>query len=221
MQIYNKLIEMKKQRALQEQEYKNELAKMDEEIVAYTRQVGKYSKFKEEIKEVLTKLMTTYEGEEYIYLPVSHTFIAEIRDGQFRQVTNRPLIIVAADQAKESYNEDLVPLLMDGKAIILQGTYYEGSPIYFYIDYDQTISFNGDIRVPYVRNFIDMVIDYRIENNLENIDRATLEALLTKFLVENEQAIKEYKEKKQAAHDSLLNTDQPKTLKKERKDSIQ
>lgn len=214
MQIYEKINNMKKWKQARIEMVEAEMAEYDENISEYARNVAKFSKFNgEDIKEILAKLMWTYEGEEYVPMQVSYTFSRyfEINGGYFQQYTNKPLIVVAEKQACESYDDnsnDLMPLIIDGKAIVLADIYYEGSSIFFYSSCGQGITFHGDIRVPYVRTFIDMVINYRIKNNLENIDRWMLEELLADFLIENKKAIAEYKISKRSSLEKPASTEE-------------
>lgn len=203
MQIYDRIIKMKEAKQASIATFEAEMAAYDGRIEAYAKNASKFSKFDEgSIKRVLAKLMSTYEEEEYVPMQVTYNFTRyfEIHGGYIQQYINKPLIVVAKSNASESYDDDsdnsLISLLMGGKAIILADIYYEGCSIYFYSSCGQDLDFHGDIRVSYVRDFIDMVIEYRMNNGLENIDEVTLEALLADFLKKNGETLDEYKNNK-------------------------
>ncbi len=206
MQIYDRIRKMKEAKQASIETFDAEMRAYDERIRNYAQKAVFFSKFNDEsIKKVLTRLMSTYEGEPYVSMKVTYNFTRyfDIHGGYFQNYTNKPLIIVAKSQARESYDDDtpnsLVSLLMNGCAIILADVYYPGSVIQFYTSAEQDVNHLGDIRVPYVREFIDMVINYRIENNLEHIDEAILENLLADFIKKHEQEIAEHKKNKGAS----------------------
>lgn len=193
----------------------NDLDNKINEIYNQCKLIEKYSTFNvKDIGKILASLMSIYEAENYLVKTISYKIkgalfndiMLIINEKKFEQLTakneiqeSQINIIVKngfALKLLEDFSENQFP-----KKISI----YEADPMG---RVNQNVNFRS---FTYVKNFIEYVINYRIENNLENISFEDLEMLRNQFIKCNLEQIKEYHdyldEKKRAEFETSLQHD--------------
>lgn len=189
----NKGIEREKERQLEE--FKKELdlkyqdkikfnqEKIDEiskEELKYCKIVEYYSLFNaENISDILINLINVFSGKEFIC-----TTIPVYKDSKL-QISKPVKILINKEYVKHYFLvKNIVDLINQGKAIILdENQNISGILFYRYNQEKNTINPNINLeKFPYLKEFIDSVISYRIERNVIKISSDMLETLKLKFI---------------------------------------
>lgn len=160
------------------------LKECNEAIQEHYKLIEKYSIFDEqEISKIFQELITIFEGEDYIRQTNT------VCSSQYSYRYNYANIIINKDEANDSLvysKEDLNILAKQGKALIIKynSSKKENSSIKFY-----ELNKKGDLKqlfkfgkFKYLKDFIDLVISYRIDNDIENISEDELQLLMKEFI---------------------------------------
>lgn len=168
--------------------YKSRLAKLDE----FGKTIEKYSTFYiKDMGPIIADLFTLYNGEIYEY-DFDHNCL---------DIYNCYIIVPSNKRKKVN----LISFI--GEKFIDPGckkiTYYE------YSDYYRTFFSDNLIKYyPYLKLFINYVIEYRFNNKIENIDNHHLEKCLHDFVVLHKEEIEEIqnkvKEEQKGEYDATL-----------------
>lgn len=165
--------------------------------------VEKYSFFDvDRIGKILSQLITIFEGEKFIYQ--STNLYPNIKRDQVDSCINGKYtnVIVLNSLSKPYYNERyLNSLVKNGNAIVLfKGEHprFKKYDIKFYqANLDTTHRINQCIgfgKLAYVKDFIDYVINFKIENNIEDISFEQLDKLKDTFICMYLEQIKKWHE---------------------------
>ena len=170
------------------------------EILNNKKTIQKFSTFNlDSIGKIIAKLISTIELEEYKYINCTHdTYYFEsgpYGKDSFKTINDCNLVVLKKNKSnyyrdRDDSHDEISSLCFKKKAYLL----YEGRekvnktvlPI-------ETINPN---RIDYVDEFLNELIDYKIDNEIENISKEQLEILLNKFLYKKSKLILENKERK-------------------------
>lgn len=174
-----------------------ELARHYENIDSYCQMVASYSVFSgREIGNILACLVRNFEGFNYIYQNTAFGKKESQQlafDSEETTIDTRLRMIVAEEEKSHFYsNENVDRLVESNKAIVLSTT--KDSEIPFYKVHMGSHSLNLCVKFgkfTYLKEFIDEVISYRIENKLESISYDMLEAMAIDFIVSHLDNIEE------------------------------
>lgn len=160
------------------------LKECNKTIQEYYKLIEKYSNFDEqEISKIFQELITIFEGEDYIYQK------NVICSSQYSYRYNYANIIINKDDANNTLTyskEELNILAKQGKAAIIKynSSKKETSSIKFY-----ELNKKGDLKqlfkfgkFKYLKEFINLVICYKIDNNIDNISIEELHKLMINFI---------------------------------------
>lgn len=159
----------------------------------------KYSTFDYKmIGSVIAELMSIVEGEEYSYQEAVHeTYCREatVFGSESFPVKTRVLMSVKSNYKETHFhdyddeNNEVNRLVRDGHALVLaEEKHFSKNTINFngifatHVDYD---------KFPYVKEFINSVVQYRYEFNLDEISKKDLLSLMNKFILSKKELIKE------------------------------
>lgn len=187
--IYEKLKDYKYQ----------ELRKNNDKINSYCQKIEVYSIFNaNEIGNIIANLMITFEGENYVYQDTyyelekekTHTLRTEVN-----RIKSHIKIIVKQGNKSDLYTaHDINSLLKNKKIIILNSTDTQEDEIQFYRantgnhSIEQCVRFG---RFNYVKEFIDELISYKIENKLKSISYEEVEDIKVDFIASRINQIEE------------------------------
>lgn len=162
----------------------NEREKQDEkttrEVTDFARKIQKYSTFKKkEILDILTELVTLYYGEEYA-------------SGKFEVECINTLLIypcrLKGKVSKKRWNE----LINYGEVISLEEIEYDENLV-FYCWTDayvgemepnvEVFSNKGLEKIPFLQEFIEYVLLYRLQNDVKEISVLELKKLQQQFVI--------------------------------------
>lgn len=174
--------------------------KNNNEILNNKKTIQKYSTFNLNIiGKIIAKLISTIELEEYKYIKCTHdTYYFE--SGPYGKdsfpTTNECFLVVSNGndlmyyKDRDDNNNIINNLCINKKAYLL----YEGekSSTSTILPMERYNLNNLD----YVNEFINYVIDYRVDNDIEKISYSQLEVLLTNFLYKKSKLILDNKERK-------------------------
>lgn len=164
---------------LSKNKYK-ELEEHNDRIDAYCQLLESYSYFDERtIGNTIASLMRVFEGVNFIYQD-TYYFTKKIQqlafDSEETNIRKHPRIIVEAEYRDEPYSDDrtsLNSLVKNGKALVLvddADTLGKGVAFYYANteshSLEQTVKFG---KFSYVKEFIDILISYKMENKLKSI----------------------------------------------------
>lgn len=164
-------------------------------------QIDKYSTFnKNMIGKILSKLMTIIEGKEYVFINAKHkTFERECTvfgSEIFETEKFIDLIIekkyssdyyIDFDETKNSVNN----LVLKNRGILLNSSDYHISKMKFYNVRNNMYSTIDYKLFTYVKEYIDLIIDYRYKNEIEIVDKELLLKLLYEFVSAKKDLISE------------------------------
>ncbi len=166
--------------------------------------IEKYSTFnKKTLGQVLAELTSTYKQEEYI--SYSATIMYYIMYNNSLPLNG--LMITPTYDKREEFSDMYIEDHND--RLIALANYYKTTN--YYKSYGETIKiyeadepallhtnivYNNDINNPknviFIKEFIDYVINYRIENNIDDISLEELEKLKDEFINNHQVEIEEY-----------------------------
>lgn len=168
-----------------------DLGKKTTDIYNYCKLIEKYSTMDSDIFYVITELISLFEGEPYVLERIDYhkdkSTPSEVWDTFMIMSQNTFNNIKNPKYVRERYFNHL---LKNGLAI----TIIEEWGGYFLPDYftfykadsmgrlNQNISFKG---FPYIKEFIDYIINYRIENNIEELLEEDMQKLKDEFILLN------------------------------------
>ena len=166
--------------------------------------VEKYSSFDvDRIGRILSQLITIFEGEKFIYQSASYYPNVKYYNEDAVIDSRHVNIIVLNELAQPNWYEEryLNSLVKNGNAIILFKGEHPRSNKYnikFYqADVDNIHRINQCIafgKLAYVKDFIDYVINFKIENNIEDISFEQLNKLKDTFICMYLEQIKKWHE---------------------------
>lgn len=162
------------------------------QIKIYSERIMEFSTFNSAvIGKILAYLMTVYEGEEYCYQEtIHHTTKTEncIFDRITYDIDKKIKIIIKLDEKRYEYfkYENLYEKVVEGLMIILeQNENRLSDDIIFKIVDSQKNGITDNVNYGefgYVREFINYLIDFRINNDKFNISEKEINELLKVFL---------------------------------------
>lgn len=183
--------------------------KCNEDIQIQYKKIEDYSTFNEyEISKVFRDLITIFEGEEYIY----QSDVSCFSERNYRYHNNPNIIIVnnESDNFLRYSKEELDFLVKKGKALIVnQNSSKRDNPkIKFY-----ELNKKGDLKqlfhfkkFSYLRDYLNIVIAYKIDNKLENISKEELYKLMIQFINLHLSEIEENYKKREAEERQEMET---------------
>ena len=182
------------------------LAALEEETIFFDNQkklLDCYSTFDAEmIGNIISQLMSINEEKKFSYQTANHkTYVYEstiLGMGVFN-VTKKLNMIVNENEKQVNYsdlnkNDNTVQKLVnDGDALVLSNNKYSyDKKIKFYTFNDGALINLVDFsKFPYIKEFIDIVIQYRYENKLENISEKELLNMMKQFILNKNKTIDE------------------------------
>lgn len=196
-----KVEEIKKITKSIEEKYSGKIEKYNEEfknsvsnIHEYCKLIEKYSTFNSiYIAYILAELISVFEGKKYIISEMSY----HPEKGSPAQVQD--ILVIIEEKNLEKINainhiseRYFYHLIKTKKIILVDSKYslYMPETIKFYKFETGTINQNISLRgYTYLKDYIDMVINYRIENNKSEITDEELEKLKNQFILYNKEKI--------------------------------
>ncbi len=161
----------------------------------HTKKLQSFSTFDNRIiGNILEKLVSVFEGEEYCY---QETFFKTKKpefylfDKDEPEINKKVRIIINSDCQKNNYDHkfnNLNFLVDNDKAIILEEDDDSLEPQISFNHYFENNNIDNEIKSDkfnYVKEFIEKVINFKIDNNLKNIKEKELNILLKEFLMKN------------------------------------
>ena len=143
----------------------NNLKQLKNDIEALNIQIEAYSIYnKKDIAEILTKLMSSFEGTKYNY-----KFLYDIDEKE-------KCVIIPINGNKYS-----TKLTLPDNNLNNSQSYKKNSNDSFLLP-PSGYSKDKTIKIKYVQEFIDFVFNYRNENNITEIEKQTLNELLDEYL---------------------------------------
>ena len=154
-----------------------------------------YSTFDiDSIGEIIAFIISSVENEEYIFQRAIHaTYLWHNYvgyDGEYEKNNNKICIIIKKGLRQDCYLDknlmsNCIKKIMKQERVILldeSSSRYDNYKVTFY---NSIINTNNNIDLssfPYIKDFIDYVIQYRYENNLIKIDSRRLNYLAISFI---------------------------------------
>lgn len=190
--------ELKETRRLIEEKYSNlkqkpfsDLDRKTTELYNYCKLIEKYSTMDSKIFHIITELISIFEGENYVLERINYH-----KDKSTPSAVWETFLIIPKSIFKNIKNPNYVReqyfnhLLKNGLAIKIVeewSSFYLPDYFSFYkVDstgrLEQQINFKG---FPYLKQFIDYIINYRIENNIEELSEEEMQTLKDKFILLN------------------------------------
>lgn len=166
----------------------------DDDICDYCLTVEKYSTFKGSlICDILQKLMTIYEGKDFIARKISYQINGTLfYDGVFILEKEKYKNLKSKSTIKKT---DIVELLKNNYGIRLMEDFSLKNQVMipFYCknatnNICQSINFGS---FDYLKRFIYGVVNYRLENKKDEITPEELEILMNEFIYNNKEEIQE------------------------------
>lgn len=176
-----------------------DLDKINERIDIFCKEIENYSAFKlEDLGKKLAELITIFEGEKYVYQKTHVMY----NDDTFDSLD----VIVLNNLKKYNYKSRyFYSLIKKGNAIDLQDSNVYINYVLFYEadTYLHRIKQNTKFgKLSYVKEFIDLLISYKIENKIEDLSKEQLQEFFYEFVKaridkinEKYQILKEYEQK--------------------------
>ena len=168
---------------------------INETIKKYNQILQTYSTFDiDSIGEIIAFIISSVENEEYIFQRAFHaTYLWHNYvgyDGEYEKNNNKICIIIKKDLRQDCYLDknlmsNCIKKIMKQERVILldeSSSRYDNYKVTFY---NSIIITNNNIDLssfPYIKDFIDYVIQYRYENNLIKIDFRQLNYLAISFI---------------------------------------
>lgn len=184
-----KLIE-EKYSSLKEKSF-SDLGRKTTEVYNYCKLIEKYSTMDSDIFHVITELISIFEGEPYVLERLNYhkdksspsqvweTFMI-MPESIFKSIKNPQYV-------KERYFHHLLKNGLAIKIVEEWSGYYLPNDFTFYEAdsmgrLNQKINFKG---FPYVKQFIDYIINYRMENSVEELSEEDMQKLKNDFILLN------------------------------------
>ena len=181
----------------------NEIEECEQRIDEYCKKIEEYSTFDDQvIGEVLSSIISAFEKKAYFYQDACYYtsqteyYLFEKRE---YDVCKQVKIIVAESERHTQYDDEylgarsLNRLADRGLALILDE---DIDPLSNKITFYRSNAINHNLipkvnfeKFPYIKDFVDYVISYRMENNLKEISKEELDKIKVKFLIFNEEEI--------------------------------
>ena len=191
----------------------------DEKFNHHVRIIEKYSSFDMRVLgPILASIVSIFEGHQFVYQDI--TLPGKKDNNDYYNNTNYLMIFDSYLRQANYFVEDIASLTANNEAFIIKKKYFSSRiketskstfeyEEKFYDAINYYIKGEGDVRpllkneqFPYLKEFMDYVIDYKIINKIENIKEETLLALRKDFirshLKEINQKVKEYDQLKKA-----------------------
>ncbi len=160
--------------------------------------IEQYSKFNlKDISNILASLISTYESESFIVIDLSYKIKGALFNDALFIINMKKLEYLTSKV--EIKNKHINSLIKNGFIVKLVTSFSKSqfpTEISFYTA-DSKGGINQNVNFgcfEYAKYFIDYLINYRIENNLNEISFSELEMLKNKFICCNLNQIKEYHE---------------------------
>lgn len=181
---------------------KNTHKHLKDELQNQEKLIKSYSTFDSEmIGNIIAQLVSIFEGEVYSFQKATHeTYKYESTPygSESFRTTKKMLMIVQGNNKYSSYydynenNNVILRLIAAGQGFVLSESEF---------DYDKKITFFKSTtenflvmnchKFPYVKDFINLVIQYRYENHLENITKNELLNIFNQFILSKQEIIEE------------------------------
>lgn len=164
----------------------------------------KYSTFNSGmIGNVLAKLVSLVEGEDYSYNEAIHNtykFECTVFGMDSSKVQNKLLMIVKDNYKKNYYDDydensnEIFKLVKAGNSFVLleNEDYFDKKmkSITFYTFKDGILKFLIELnKFSYIKEYIDLVLEYRFKNMIDNISEKELLGLMSKFILSKKEMI--------------------------------
>lgn len=161
------------------------------------RVIEKYSNFDMRVLgSILASIVSVFEGHQFVYQDVTITGAKDVNN--YYSNTNYLMLVDEKLWQEKSREEDIATLPKE--SFIIKKTMFSSrtkQPTKSSFEYEENfyeivnyyVNGNGDVRsllkkeqFPYLKDFMDYVITYRMQNKLENIKEETLLALRKEFI---------------------------------------
>ena len=177
-------------------EFYHNLDNINSEIYNHCKIYEKYSKFNlEDISNILASLMSIYERENFLVRYLSYQVDGALFNDVLLIIKQKKYDSISSNlQIQERYINSLIKnrfaiRIIDGfskSKFPTEISFYEADSMG---RINQKVNFRN---FAYVQNFIEYVINYRIENGLDEISFDILEMLKNNFIYCNLEEIKDY-----------------------------
>lgn len=174
---------------------------LKEEIHDYCKLLEDYSTFDSNmIGHVISKLVSFVEGEKYCYQEATHnTYTYEstaFGSESFR--ANKKLLLIIKEDSRQGYyhdydakNDEVYRLSQRGEAFVLAKSDYDyKKKIRFYKADGGFVNCLIDFgRFSYVKTFIDLLVQHRFQNHLDQISEKELVRIMNEFVLGEKEMI--------------------------------
>jgi len=188
----------------------NNIASIKEELNNFDELLIKYSTFNLDlIGKALQQLISITESEEYLYKQVNHTFkkrVHGVMDSWDEDVKTIVNIIIKKNKILDNYESTnqtkskTDELIETGDALLLSEQDIEvkkEKQITFYTLTDGLIEPKVNFgKFDYIKDFIDNIIQYRFQNNMDKINEKDILNFMKKYILDNKDKILEKQNKK-------------------------
>ena len=162
------ITKLKKERQIIIDNKKDNCERKWQDINKYYQLIEKYASFNPSyILPIFTQIMSTFELKEYIYKIINY------KEGKVRK--EKKYIIL-----DKSDNKEILDLGSNKLINFYSYNYMYGFQKNYNLEY-----------FPYLEEYINMVINYKIENKIIDISYDTLEDLMVKFILDKEKRVKQ------------------------------
>ena len=178
---------------------KDKIKESEKKVKEYINQLQLFSTFDSKtIGNILQELISLFELEEYCYQETTFKTIKHYDpffNREAEEIDTNIKMIVKKDSQKNKYEcyNDLDYLVNNDQAIILNKKENKVTPkITFYSSNKINTNIEDNVqygKFNYVKIFMDMVINFRANNNLNEINERELKTLLSDFLIKNKDLI--------------------------------
>ena len=181
--------------------YENKLKETVEEIHNYCKKIEDFSTFnRNDVSYILADLVSIFEGKKYVVSQMSYhpekSSPAQVQDILVIIEEENLEKINATNHISERY---LHHLLKYGKIVMLDPKFSLCKPevLKFYKYETGTINHNINFKnYQYLKDFIDFIINYRLEYNKSEISEEELKVLKNQFMTINKENIEKLLEAK-------------------------
>lgn len=182
---------------------KNNCLALKRELQNYKKLLEKYSTFDSKmIGNIIEKLVSLIEGEDYSYQEAEHETYEYYQTvfGMESCRTNKKVLLIVKGNDKQGYyydngiyNNEVHKLVKSGQAFVLaEDEFNYNKKIKFYRVKEYSIKSLIDFnQFSYVQNFINLVIKYRFEKNLDEITEKELLSIMSEFVLSEKEMIEE------------------------------
>ncbi len=193
----------------------NNCSDLKRKLEDYKKLLESYSTFDSKmIGHIIEKLVSLVEGEEYSYQEADHETYereATVFGSELFRVSKKKLMIVKSNKKQGYYHDydeqhnEVVKLIQNKEAILLVDGEYHQEKITFYNankgEITSLVDFKG---FSYVKDFLDLVIQFRFENSLDKISEKELLNLMSKFISSQKEMIEANYQKRALEKQKLL-----------------